>query len=347
MAYFRPVVDTWCNATDTGYFTTWTGLTSSLVHKHLHKSLNTVKVHLRLLRQHVWSTSPQPPLTLPPQPIHQPMMTAGILYTENPAQENLICMRLVEVSGQIFSDQTGTLPRVSSRGNRSVMVLYDYGSNDILTKPLKNNTTQELVRDQTRLIQYLIDRGLKPSDFRIDNKCPKALKQIFRENSVEFQLCPPNKHHNNQSDKDIDNWKCHLLEGLSGLEPNLPLHIWCYLLPQATQILNLLRRSRINPRLSAEAQFNGAFNYNRTPMAPPGKKVFIHETPQQRRTWEFHGKEGWYIGTEPLCYRFHHIYIPETRGECTSKTVQTHPPQRRHARYVLRRHGHRRIKVPR
>ena len=47
-------------------------------------------------------------------------------------------------------------------------------------------------------------------------------------------------------------------------------------LPQATQTLNLLRRSRINPQLSAEAKLNGAFDYNRTPMAPPGTKVLIH-----------------------------------------------------------------------
>ena len=59
----------------------------------------------------------------------------------------------VEVSGQIFLDQTGRLPRVSIRGNRSVMVLYDYNRNAILTEPLKNNTTAKLVRVQTRLIQ--------------------------------------------------------------------------------------------------------------------------------------------------------------------------------------------------
>ena len=34
---FRPVVDTWCKAIDSGYFTTWPGLTSRLVRKHLLK----------------------------------------------------------------------------------------------------------------------------------------------------------------------------------------------------------------------------------------------------------------------------------------------------------------------
>ena len=64
-------------------------------------------------------------------------------------------MRPVDVSGQIFSDQTGRFPRVFSRGNRAVMVLYDYDSNAILSNPLKNNTTSELVRAQTQLTQYL------------------------------------------------------------------------------------------------------------------------------------------------------------------------------------------------
>ena len=67
------------------------------------------------------------------------MMTAGILQSENPARENLVCTRPVDVSGQIFSDQTGRFPRVSSRGDRAVMVLYDYDSNFILTDPLKKN----------------------------------------------------------------------------------------------------------------------------------------------------------------------------------------------------------------
>ena len=69
-------------------------------------------------------------------------MTAGIIHTENPAQENLVCMQLVEVSGQIFLDQTGRFPSVSSRGNMSVMVLYGYASNAILNEPLKTTRLQ-------------------------------------------------------------------------------------------------------------------------------------------------------------------------------------------------------------
>ena len=179
-ACFSPVIDTWCKAIDAGYFTTCPGLTINLVRKHLPTYIETSNVHLRLARQHIRSTRNQPTLKpTPPQPIYQPMMTADFIHTENPSRENLVCLWPVEVSGQIFSDQTGQLPRVSSRGNRSVMVLYDYDSNAILADPLKNNTTTELVREQTRLTQYLLYCGLKPTALRIDNKCPKSLKRFF------------------------------------------------------------------------------------------------------------------------------------------------------------------------
>ena len=188
------------------------------------------------------------------------------------------------------------------------MILYEYGSNSILTGHLKNNTIQELVRLQTRIIQYLPDRGLKPSALCIENKCPKALRNFFRANSVNFQLCPSNDHRTNQVEKAIDTWKFHFLAGLSGVDPNFPLRVWCCLLPKSTQTLNLLRRSWINPILSAEAQLNGEFNCNHTPMATPQKKFLIHETPQQMRTWDFCGKEGWYIGKAQLHYRCYRIY---------------------------------------
>ena len=87
-------------------------------------------------------------------------------------------MRPVNVLGQIFSDQTGRFPRVSSRGNMSVMVLYGYARNAILTELLKNNTTSELVRAQTRLTQYLLERDLNPTALRIDNDCPESLQSF-------------------------------------------------------------------------------------------------------------------------------------------------------------------------
>jgi hypothetical protein len=40
-------------------------------------------------------------------------------------------------AGQIYTDQTGCFPVVSSKGNTYIMVLYEYDGNAIFTEPIK------------------------------------------------------------------------------------------------------------------------------------------------------------------------------------------------------------------
>jgi hypothetical protein len=75
-----------------------------------------------------------------------------------------------------------------------------------------------------------------------------------------------------------------------------PMHLWDILLTQAVITLHILRTSRINPKLSASTHIDGKYDYNRVPMAPPVTRIISHETPNHRRTWAPHGKDGWYIG---------------------------------------------------
>ena len=107
--------------------------------------------------------------------------------------------------------------------------------------------------------------------------------------------------------------------------PQLPLCNWCRLLQQAKLTLNLLRPSRLNPKLSAYAQLEGAFDFNRTPLAPPGTRVIAHEKPNQRRTWAPHGIDGWYIGPALDHYQCYRVWIPSTHAERIADTIQFFP----------------------
>jgi hypothetical protein len=49
-------------------------------------------------------------------------------------------------AGQIYTDQTGRFPVVSSKGNKFIMILYDYDSNAILAQPIKDRTSPELLK---------------------------------------------------------------------------------------------------------------------------------------------------------------------------------------------------------
>jgi hypothetical protein len=101
----------------------------------------------------------------------------------------------------------------------------------------------------------------------------------MHEQQVDFQLAPPHVHCRNAAERAIRTFSNHFTSILCGTNPTFPLHLWDKLLPQCEMTLNLLRGSRINPKLSAYAQLHGAFDYNKTPLALPGTKVVIHEKP--------------------------------------------------------------------
>ena len=94
---------------------------------------------------------------------------------------------------------------------------------------------------------------------------------------------PPHIHQHNSAERAIQTFINHFIAGLASTDPNFPLSNWCRLLPQAELTLNLLRPSRLNPKLSPYAQLEGAFDFNRTPPAPPGTPVIVHEKPTQPR----------------------------------------------------------------
>jgi hypothetical protein len=322
-ACFSPPISTWTQAIEKNFFTTWPGLTADAVRKFLPKSLATAKGHLKATPKNLRSTSKnRPPASLPPP---YTAMTTLPSSPEPNVRTHFVYPKVVEITGQIYSDQTGRFPVLSSRGNKYVMVIYDYDSSAILAAPIKNRSERELLRAYSLMHQHLTDRGLKPQLQKLDNECSQALKQFMRQNHIDFQLVPPYDHRQNAAERAIGIWKDHFVAGLASLDPNFPMHLWCRLIDQCTQTLNLLRPSRINPRLSAEAQLNGAFDYNKTPLAPPGTKVLIHETPNRRKTWAVHGVDGWYLGGAPEHYRCYRVYATKTRAERIARTVEFFP----------------------
>ena len=79
------------------------------------------------------------------------------------------------------------------------------------------------------------------------------------------------------------------------------------LLPQTIITLNLMQSSHFNPLLSAYAQVQGHFDYNRNPLALPGIKVMTHVNPDVRGSWDDHAVETWYTGPVMYHYRCYRI----------------------------------------
>jgi hypothetical protein len=158
---------------------------------------------------------------------------------------------------------------------------------------------------------------------KLDNEASKFLKTYLHQQDITFQLVPPYSHRQNSAERAIRSFKDHLIAGLFSTDKFFPMHLWDILLPQAFITLNMLRTSRINPKLSATTHISGQYDFNRAPMAPPGTRIIAHETPSRRRTWAPHGQDGWYIG--PALNRCYTIYITKMRGDRIVETVEFFP----------------------
>ena len=95
--------------------------------------------------------------------------------------------------------------------------------------------------------------------------------------------------------------------------PNFPTNQWDRLIPQAVLTLNMLRSARVNPKISAYAYIFGEFNFNATPLLPPGTKVIAHHAPEDRTTWDLHGEAGWYVGPLLQHYRCVECFFPKSK----------------------------------
>jgi hypothetical protein len=211
---------------------------------------------------------------------------------------------------------------VSSKGNKYIMILYDYDSHAILAQPIKDRTAPELLKAFKVMEQELVARGLKPKLVKLDNEASKLLKTYLHQQNIKFQLVPPYSHIRNAAERAIISFKYQLIAGLCSTDKSFPMHLWERLLPQAVITLNnMLRTSRINPKLSASTHIYGLYDFNRAPMAPPGTRIIAHETSNRRRTWAPHGQDGWYIGPALEHYQCYTVYITKTRGERVVETV--------------------------
>ena len=122
--------------------------------------------------------------------------------------------------------------------------------------------------------------------------------------NVDNKLTLEGIHRQNWAEISIQTFKNHFISGLCSTHPDFPLNLWDRLLQQAKPTLKLLRPSYINPQLSAHAQINGSFNFDKTPLYPTGIKVLTQERAEGREYFSVHYARGYYVGPCLDHYRF-------------------------------------------
>mmetsp|Transcript_20180 Transcript_20180/g.41904 ORF Transcript_20180/g.41904 Transcript_20180/m.41904 type:complete len:183 (-) Transcript_20180:163-711(-) len=178
-----------------------------------------------------------------------------------------------ELKGLICTDLPGRFPFISSQGNNYIFVLCDDDDNAILTAPIKSRQTDHLIAGCDLCYNQLKQAGIIPTLQRIDNKVSKELIASIEAKQLHYQLANAHNHRHNLAEWAISTSKSHFISILNGTDERFPPHLWCRLIPQAVTTLNMLRPSRLNPKLSTYNQFFGNFDFNKTPLAPLGTKV--------------------------------------------------------------------------
>jgi hypothetical protein len=306
-------VATLCNAIDNDWLTSFPGLTSKAIRKHLPKSISTAMGHMHMIRKGIRSTAkptineimneelePEPQLE-PPRHITNRKHLVGV---ETIAFEDL--------KGIIATDLPGRFPTTSGQGNSYVMVMYDFDSNTINAVAIKNRKKESLIKGYNELYEDLKKVGINPVLHRLDNETSDDLLREIEAKGMEYQIASPGDHRLNHAERAIQTFKNHFIAVLYGADIGFPAKQWGRLIKQAVMTLNMCRPSRINPKLSAYQQVWGNFDFNKTPLAPPGCKVVVHERAMERGAWACHGIVRYYIGPAMKHYRNYDSYIPET-----------------------------------
>ena len=91
---------------------------------------------------------------------------------------------------------------------------------------------------------------------------------------------------------------------------------------QCNITLNLLKSARRYPSLFVYASLLGNFDYNKTPMAPPGTRIIVHEKSNNRLSWAGHGTKAWCIGPSMEHYLCFKCYMPVTCRKRDADTVK-------------------------
>ena len=163
---------------------------------------------------------------------------------------------------KMYTDQTVKFPVTSFCGNQYIMVLFELDSNNILVEPMKSRTAGNTILAYQTLVNRLKEKCIHPAMHLLNNECSAEMKIAIQRNGMKYQLVPPHDHIRNIAEKAIHVIKDHFVSVLCGTDENFPLQLWCQILRHAEHQLNLLRKSRVVPTVSAFSHMYGQHNYD-------------------------------------------------------------------------------------
>ena len=337
-----------------GYLAGCPNLSANGVTRYLNPSPATAKGHMKRPHQGIRSTTAKQPNPIPAPSvdnnispasiaddedwmdnISEPSIQAGqfnhgpavLVEDDDSSIGNIFCFAAFadKQTGVMYNDLTGAFPYMSLEGNVCYLIVYHYESNAILALPISGFNDNTVFAAYKTQFEFLESKGFKIRLNVMDNQCTQQIKKFITKKECKLMLIEPHNHRVNAADRATQTYKDHFISALATTDSEFPLQLWDRLTPQVETALNLMRPSRSNPNISAYEEIWGLYDWNAFPLAPPGCKAVIDESPEARGSWGSRGTDAWYLGPSHDHYQCNHYFVPETRAYCISGSAELFP----------------------
>ena len=267
------------------------------------------------------------------------------IYYDDPAiytntDEHLDCYtRIIDLDPQndydeakrstIHTDTTGRYPIRSLKGNEYILTSVYNGY--IYMQPMKSRKKEDMLAAYQLIDDHFTKRGHRPKYQRLDNETSNLLENWFKLKERTFQYCDKNNHRRNFAERAIRDAKNHIIATMATAHKDCPKTLWDESIPQCNITLNILRRWKPNPNISAYEGFHGQmYDFDRHPIAPFGTKIAIYEGPDDRATWGDHAVDGYYLGPAKNTHRGYDVWTIGSGRKRVSHTVEWYPTPYHH-----------------
>ena len=142
---------------------------------------------------------------------------------------------------------------------------------------LKAEKKEDLIRAYKELQSWCESRGFKPQLQKMDNETSKDVEDFIASQKTSQKYTPPDMYRKNPAERALQTYKSCIKSTIASLTPTFPISLWCKLLPQINLSVNIFRKCRQNPLLSAWAAMEGKYHFDSTPIAPAGSEMLMHE----------------------------------------------------------------------
>ena len=116
---------------------------------------------------------------------------------------------------------------------------------------IKSIKNKELLRAYKGVYAYCESRGYRTQLQKKDNETSRDVDDFIASQQIGQKYTPPGMHQTNTAERSIQTYKSCIKSTVPSLPPTFPITYWCRLILQVDFSINIVRKCRQNPLLSA------------------------------------------------------------------------------------------------